>query len=404
MSTNRRVLLWLVILAYVAFGLVTAVIGVVISRFQETYAVPLWVAAFLPFAFYLAYGLCSMPFGVWMDRAGARPALVVGMLLMTIGCFLFYVSTTWPLMILMVFLIGVGVTAIQTAGNPIIRELDAPEKYSANLTVIIGIGALGYAVSPVMVPYLELKGFTWQFVYLIFGVMNLAILLLLAAAKFPEARTTEQEKVRLDAIVELARHPIVVAYSLGIFLYVGAEVGVSSYIVSYMQQVHGMGLQDSLWPAGSFWHDAFPSASALAVALFWGLQAVGRIAIGPLMTAVRPKTIFVVCSGLCVVTLAVALLGSTRLALVAFALNGLFTCASFTLIFSAAIQSFDANHGTLSGLLCTAVIGGAIFGGLVGVAGEAWGMKAGMALNLVAFVYVFLLAVFGRGRLDIEPA
>lgn len=401
---RRRLLLWLVTLAYVAFGLVTAVIGVVISRFQETYDVPLWVAGLLSFAFYLAYGLCSIPVGLWMDRKGARPALVAGMALMTLGCFLCYLASSWPAMLATVFLIGIGVTAIQTAGNPVIRELDAPAHYSANLTVIIGIGALGYAVSPVLVPYLERSGFAWQSVYLLFGVMNLALLLPMVFVQFPEARVTESERVRLETIATLLKHPIVVTYTLGIFMYVGAEVGVSSYIVTFMQQVHGMGLQDSLWPDGTFWHAAFPSASALVVALFWALQAVGRIALGPLLRHVRPKAVLVVCSGLCTLALAGAIVGSTPVALVAFALNGLFTCASFTLIFSAAIQSFDANHGTISGILCTAVVGGAVFGALVGGAGEAWGMRAGMALNLIACGYVFVLALVGRGRLDVEPA
>ncbi len=399
---RNRLLLWLVCLAYIAFGLVTAVIGVVISRFQETYNVPLWIAASLPFAFYLAYGIGSIPFGLMMDRKGGRPVILLGMFLMTLGCFLFYLSASWWLTVAMVFLIGIGVTAIQTAGNPIIRDLDIPARYSSNLTVIIGIGALGYAISPVMVPYFELKGFSWQTVYLIFGCINLALLLLLAAVRFPPARTTEAERVRLETIAELLKNPVVATYTLGIFLYVGGEVGVSSYIVSYMEKIHRLGLQDSMWPNDSFWYSAVPSASALAVAMFWALQAIGRLIIGPLMNVVRPKTIFVCCSALCVASLIMALLAASHAALVCFALTGLFTCASFTLIFSGVIQTFDSNHGTISGILCTAIIGGAIVGGLVGVIGDAWGMRAGMMVNVASFLYVFLLALRGRGRLDVS--
>jgi FHS family L-fucose permease-like MFS transporter len=399
---SKRVLLLLICLAYVAFGLVTAVIGVVISRFQETYGVPLWVAGFLPFAFYLAYGLCSIPFGLLMDRKGGRPVILLGMLLMTLGCFLFYFSLNWLMMIVMVFLIGVGVTAIQTAGNPAIRELDTPLRYSANLTTIIGVGAVGYAISPLMVPYFELKGFSWQAVYLIFGFINLVLLVFLAAVRFPPAQTTEEERVRPETIALLLKNPIIITYTLGIFLYVGGEVGVSSYIVTYMEKVHGLGLQDSIWEKGSFWYSAFPSASAFAVALFWALQAIGRIVIGPMMNAIKAKLIFMLCSGLCVTSLLVALLASSHVALIAFTLTGLFTCASFTLIFSGAIQSFAFNHGTISGILCTAIIGGAVVGGLVGAVGEAWGMRTGMILNLLAFLYVFLLAVWGRGKLEIE--
>ncbi len=401
-KNSNRILLVLVCLAYVAFGLVTAVIGVVISRFQETYGVPLWIAAFLPFAFYLAYGLCSVPFGLLMDRRGGRPVILLGMLLMSLGCFLCYVASSWWLMIVMVFLIGVGVTAIQTSGNPIIRELDSPGRYSANLTVIIGIGALGYAISPVMIPYFELRGYSWQTGYLMFGFVNLALFVFLSATRFPPARTTEAEKVRPETITRLLKNPIIITYTLGIFLYVGGEVGVSSYIVTYMEKVHRLGLQDSIWAEGSFWYSAFPSASALAVALFWALQAIGRIVIGPMMNAVKPRPIIIVCSSLCVLSLLTAMLTPGRVALVLFMLTGLFTCASFTLIFSGAIQSFESNHGTISGILCTAVIGGAVVGGLVGAVGEAWGMKAGMSLNLLAFLYVFLLAVWGRGKLAIE--
>jgi len=398
----NRILLLLVCLAYVAFGLVTAVIGVIISRFQETYHVPLWVAGLLPFAFYLAYGLCSIPFGLLTDRKGGRLVILLGMFLMTSGCFLSYLSNNWMLTIVMVFLIGVGVTAIQTAGNPIIRELDAPSRYSSNLTTIIGIGAVGYAISPVMVPFFELKGWSWQTAYLIFGVINLALLLLLGAVRFPTTALSEQEKVRTDSIVALLRNPIIIVYSLGIFLYVGGEVGVSSYIVSYMERIHGVGLQDSLWAEGSFWHSAFPSVSALVVALFWALQAIGRMIVGPMMIRIKPQTIFVICSGLCSLSLLLALMAPSRLALISFVLTGFFTCASFTLIFSGAIQSFETNHGTISGILCTAVVGGAIVGGLEGVIGEVWGMRAGMGINLVAFLYVFFLAILGKGRLNIE--
>ena len=135
---------------------------------------------------------------------------------------------------------------------------------------------------------------------------------------------------------------------------------------------------------------------------FWALQAIGRIIIGPMMKAVKPRIMFIVCSGLCVASFLVALLASSRVSLVSFTLTGLFTCASFTLIFSGAIQSFEANHGTISGILCTAIIGGAVVGGLVGAVGEAWGMRAGMAINLLALLYVFLLAVWGKGKLSVE--
>lgn len=400
-SFRNKYLLIITILMYIAFGLVTAVIGVIIDKFQAEFDLPLQIAALLPFAFYLAYGFFSIPFGVAMDRVGARFVLLLGMVLMTLGSFLFYISDNYIIIILMIFAIGVGVTAIQTAGNPFIRELDSPSKYTANLTAIIGIGALGYAVSPLLVPLVQSNGLSWNYVYLIFAIINGILLILLLLAKFPQVHILEEEKIKVAQVASLLKNPIIIAYSLGIFLYVGAEVGTSSYILIFMNKVHGVGYQDSFWKAGSIWNAAFPSKSALVVALFWLLQAAGRLIIAPMMKHISERKIFIFHSLGTIILLIVAIIGTTNISLVAFALVGYFTCASFTSIFSAAVNSFDANHGTISGILGTAIVGGAFIGWLVGAVGGMVNMEWGMAINLIAFGYVFALAVWGKGKLDI---
>ena len=207
---SHRFLLIVTILIYVTFGLVTSVIGVIIDKFQIQYNVPLQVAAFLPFAFYLSYGLFSIPFGVQMDRLGAKDVMVMGMALMTVGCILLYLSNNYILVIAMIFLSGIGVTAIQTAGNPFIRELDNPERYTANLTTIIGINALGCALSPMLVPVIQAKGFPWSAIYLIFGVISLVLLIMLISAKVPKIRLLEEEKINTAAIGALLKEPIII--------------------------------------------------------------------------------------------------------------------------------------------------------------------------------------------------
>lgn len=401
---RNRYLLIITILMYIAFGLVTSVIGVVIDKFQSEYNLPLQIAALLPFAFYLSYGLFSIPFGIAMDRISARFVLLLGMALMTLGSFLFYLSDNYLIVILMIFTIGVGVTAIQTAGNPFIRELDAPSRYTANLTAVIGIGALGYAFSPLLVPIVQSYGFSWNSVYLIFGCINAVLFVLLYLAKFPEVHLLEEEKIKIAQVRSLLRNPIIITYSLGTFLYVGAEVGTSSYILIFMSKVHGVGNHESFWQPGSLWYSAFPSKSALVVGLFWLLQALGRLVIAPMMKHVGEKNIFIFHSFGTIVMLVLAILGSEDISLVAFALVGYFTCASFTSIFSATINSFDSNHGTISGILGTSIVGGAFWGWLVGAVGSFSNMKWAMMINLVAFTYVFALAVWGKGKLDVQPA
>ena len=400
-SKSRSFLIIITIAIYVAFGLVTSVIGVIIDKFQVQYNVSLNVAALLPFAFYLSYGIFSVPFGIQMDRIGGKAVLIIGMVLMTLGCFLLYLSNNYILVISMIFLTGIGVTAIQTAGNPFIRELDSPSRYTANLTIIIGVGALGYAFSPLLVPYIQSKGLPWSHVYLIFAIISLILLLLLLAAKIPKMTLLEEEKINVAAIGALLKEPVIITYTLGIFFYVGAEVGTSSYILVFMDKVHNFGNNVSLWDKGSFMAQSFPSASALVVGLFWLFQAIGRLIIGQMMKYFKPRSIFIFHSAGTCITLIIAIISPAKVALVAFAITGYFTCASFTSIFSAAIQSFNKYHGAISGILCTAIVGGAVIGFLVGSVGNAFGMQIAMMVNLIAFLYVFAIALWGKGKLNI---
>lgn len=401
-AKKNRLLLFVTVLLYISFGLLTSVIGVIIDRFQVDYNVSLTVAALLPFAFFLSYGLTSIPFGIAMDKYGAKSILLLGTILMMVGSFLCYLSNNYIVIILVIFLVGVGVTAIQVAGNPFIRELDTPAKYTANLTIIIGIGSLGYAFSPLLVPMIQSNGFSWKSVYLLFGIINAIILVLLVLSKFPDIKLIDDEKINFSKINALLKSPIIITYSLGIFLYVGAEVGVSSYIITYMSKIHGVSNSQSFWGEGSFMYSAFPSKTALVVAFFWLFQAFGRLIISPMMKFVSEKKIFVFHSLGTVIALIVAIMGNMNTALIAFALVGYFTCASFTSIFSAAINSFKENHGTISGILGTAIVGGAIVGWLVGFTGQFSTMKWGMLINVLAFTYVFALAIWGKGKLDIK--
>jgi fucose permease len=247
---------------------------------------------------------------------------------------------------------------------------------------------------------IEANGLSWNTIYLFFGIINVILLLLLIIAKFPAIAISKDEKIHFPVIRTLLTEPIIITYTIGIFLYVGAEVGTSSYIITFMEKIHGIGVNESFWNKGSFFASVFPSVSALAVAAFWLFQAIGRLIIGPLMRYIKPRTIFITHSALTWITLLISIYSPARLALIGFALTGYFTSASFTSIFSAAIQSFDKYHGTLSGILCTAIVGGAFLGFLVGFVGDTINLRAAMYINILAFSYVFVLAKWGKGKLD----
>jgi fucose permease len=393
-------LLWVFFLAYFTFGMVTNCLGVVIPEVIKQYQLSLFAAGILAFAFYVAYGLFSLPTGLGMERFGARPLILLGVLLMALGCLVVSWARNYPLTLAMIFAVGVGVTVLQTAGNPLIQSLDRPENYHRNLTLTIGFCGIGAFIGPFVLAFIRGTGRDWQVLYLFFAALCVILLLLLAVSAFPARTVGTSERIRLDQVGKLLSNPIVLFYSLGIFCYVGAEVGTASWIVKFFERVHHLSAEVSNVGAASLLHRVLPTLPALVVALFWGLQGTGRLVSGPLLNKLGSRRMLRVYSFLTVAFLLLATFGSRRMSVLGFAACGFFTSLLFTLIFSGAINSFSQNQGTISGLLCTACVGGALEPPLVGWVGDHFGMRAAMLVPALSFTYVFGLAVFGRAKYD----
>ena len=398
--TNRPApLLWVFFLAYFTFGMITNVLGVVIPEVIKEYHLSLFAAGILAFAFFLAYGLCSIPTGLLMDRLGARPMVLVGVLLMALGCLVVAWARTYPVMVAMIFTVGVGVTVLQTAGNPLIQHLDRVENYHRNLTLTIGFCGIGAFLGPFILAFFTGTGRPWQTLYLFFAALSLVLLGLLRASRFPEpaAARAGQESV---SHWKLLLNPIVLFYSLGLFCYVGAEVGTASWIVKFFERVHGLSAEVSPAQAASLFRKVLPTLPALIVALFWGLQGTGRLVSGAVLNRFGSRRILRLYSFLALASLLVATFGSQTITAVGFAACGFFTSVLFTLIFSGTINSFTENHGAISGLLCTACVGGAVVPPLVGLVGDHFGMAAAMMVPALCFAYVFGLAMLGRAKYE----
>jgi len=398
--TNRPApLLWVFFLAYFTFGMITNVLGVVIPEVIKEYHLSLFAAGFLAFAFFLAYGLCSIPAGLLMDRLGARPMVLVGVLLMSLGCLVVAWAQSYPLMVAMIFTVGVGVTVLQTAGNPLIQHLDRVENYHRNLTLTIGFCGIGAFLGPFILAFFTGTGRPWQTLYLFFAALSLALLGLLWGSRFPDpapARAGEESVSHWRLLL----NPIVLFYSLGIFCYVGGEVGTASWIVKFFERVHGLSADVSQVQAASLVRKVLPTLPALIVALFWGLQGTGRLISGAVLNRFGSRRILRLYSFLTVASLLAATFGSQTVTAVGFAACGFFTSVLFTLIFSGTINSFAENHGAISGLLCTACVGGAVVPPLVGLVGDHFGMTAAMMVPALCFGYVFGLAMLGRAKYE----
>jgi len=400
MNNRPAPLLWVFFLAYFTFGMITNILGVVIPEVIRDYHLSLFTAGILPLAFYLAYGVCSIPSGLLMERLGARPLVLLGVLVMALGSLVVAWARNYPLMVAMIFAVGVGVTVLQTAGNPLIQHLDRTENYHRNLTLTIGFCGIGAFLGPFILAFFTGTGQPWQTLYIFFAVLSLVLLILLVVSRFPERSVESGGQVPLAHYARLLLNPIVLFYTLGIFCYVGAEVGTASWIVKFFERVHGLGSEASQVQAASLLRKVLPTLPALVVALFWGLQGAGRLVSGAVLNRFGSRRILRLYSFLALASLLVATFGTPTLTAVGFSACGFFTSVLFTLIFSGTINSFTENHGAISGLLCTACVGGAVMPPLVGLVGDHFGLRVAMAVPALCFAYVFGLAMLGRAKYE----
>jgi FHS family L-fucose permease-like MFS transporter len=393
-------LLWVIFLGYFTFGMITNVLGVIIPEVIKQYQLSLFAAGLLAFGFFLAYGLCSIPTGLLMDRFGAKLLVLLGVALMGLGCLVVSWANNYPLIISMIFAVGVGVTVLQTAGNPLIQHLDRPENYHRNLTLTIGFCGIGAFLGPFLLAFIRGSGRGWQTLYIAFAGLCVVLLLALALSSFPTLPTQTSDRFRFDQLSKLLKNPTVLTYSLGVFFYVGAEVGTASYIVKFFEKVHSLSAEVANLQATTFFGKVVPTLPALIVALFWLAQGSGRLLSGAVLNKFGSRRILRFYALMTVACPLLANFGSKNMTVIGFVACGFFTSVLITLIFSGTINTFPENPGTISGLLCTAIVGGALLPPLVGLIGDNLGMRAAMTVPALAFAYVFGLAMFGRAKYE----
>jgi fucose permease len=386
--------------SYFTFGIVLNVVGVMIPVLIKQYHLSLFVGGLLAFALYIPFGVCSIPAGLVADRFGPKPVVLFGVFLMAVGCGIMMLVKGFVSIALSAVVIGAGIALLETAGNPLIEHLDRRENYHRNLTLTIGFCGIGAFAGPFCLSALQTHGQSWQWLYAGYALLCLVLLLALAFSNFPEREAAPGGKLRPREIVILLSHPVAVTYFLAIFFYVGAEVGTASWIVKFFQQVHGLSVVRLPGPGDSLLMRNLPALPVLIVSLFWGLQGLGRLTSGPGIRKLGARSMLRLYALGATCCLLLAVFGPVPLTAIGFAACGFFTSVLFTLLFSGAVNAFVESQGTLSGLLVTASIGGAVIPPLVGLTADHLGIRLAMMVPLLCFLYVLAISVVGRAKYE----
>ena len=397
-KNNYFFLLIALAFAYLTFGAITNVAGAIVPKIKETYHVSGSASSFLASVFFIAYGLTSVPFGVLINKSGTKFTLIFGSLITTIGVFMFASVPGYYANMTAMFICGVGITAIQVAANPLVKEVSNPEKYSRNLTLFMVLFGAGSYLAPHVVTFVKLRGMEWNYTYWIFTIVSIVMLFCLAFPKYPEEKTSAgKEKKSEKSFTFLLRDPLMIMYTLAIFLYVGVEVGVANNIGLFLEDVH---------KATNVLGTGAEAIKNSAIANYWLGLLLGRLMGSFVLDKIPTKRaiqIYIFCA-------AISLLGaisSKNLTLVlwAFPAVGFFISIMFPSIYGLAIESYKKEYsGMVSGILCTAIIGGAVIGPVIAKVAEMAGSiqkpnwYIGMLIAFACYAYIFTVGIWAKGK------
>ena len=395
-SKDFTALLAAVAFAYFSFGAITNVAGAIIPKIRETYSVSSSLSSFLAATFFIAYGLTSVPWGMFMDKAGKKKTLLLSSAITTLGVLLFAAIQSFGMNMFSMFLCGVGITGVQVALNPLVAEISDPAKYSRNLTAFMVINGAGSSLAPFLVTFLKDQGLHWSTTYWVFTAIAVVMLAAIAIPKFPSEQATETKEV--EQVEDetnytfdlLTSKPLIYLYAAGIFLYVGVEVGVANTIGFYFEDKFNI--------------SALAGADAEAIknstiGLYWmGLLAgrlVGTAVLNKVSGKVAIRTYIALAAGM----LYLAMTGDFKQAQWAFPAIGFFISIMFPTIYSLATNSFPKEYNNaISGILCTAIIGGAAIGPVIAKVAEVFqgsaavpNWDAGLVVAFACYAYIFIL-------------
>lgn len=437
-SNSYKVGMSVIASIFFIFGFATTFIITLSAQVQDIFSLTNFQAQLLNFAFFITYALISIPIGLYIKKIGYKTALIIGLFLMALGAFLFYPSASIPsfeLFLLSTFILAAGVVFLQTAANPYVTALGPQDTASSRLNLTQALNSIATMLAPWIISVFIIKGTSEmlsaaeraqsvQMPFIIMATIIILIALMIMAIKLPEIAKTSTERK------SVWKYPHVLLGALGIFFYVGAEVGNGGLMTKYF--VNTLGLTSEV--------------ATKYVAIYWGGAMVGRffgsfmfsgISMAKKITYALPVLVLALISGsfvtgwswnigliflaIAVVNFIIMQIGTGKaartlavFALVAAALDiittfstgqvalwtvvsiGLFNSIMFPNIFTLAVKDLDSGElSTASGVINTMIFGGAIIPPIMGMVADNYGYTWAFIVPAICYLYIFFFAVKG---------
>ena len=379
-------------------GFITCMNDILIPHLQKIFTLTNFQAMLVQFCFFTAYAIMSIPMGHLVGKIGYKNGVIGGFLLTAVGCLLFYPaadSQSYPTFLGALFILASGVTLLQVSGNPYVTLLAKPGKESATLTLVQAFNSLGTTIAPkigallIFTDAAQKASKAEQIASVQIPYLGLAGLLILLAVfvkmiRLPDARkiAVEESEHNHDGKHNVWQYKHLVFGMVGIFCYVGAEVSIGSFMVNILGFLKGLSHAEG----------------ADMLMYYWGGAMVGRFLGSAVMARVAPNRYLAFNASVATALLVIAIMvgkGNANIAMWALLAIGFFNSIMFPTIFSLATKNLGKFTNSASGILCTAIVGGALIPVLQGKIADDFGMMISYVAPAVCYLYIVFFALKG---------
>jgi MFS transporter, FHS family, L-fucose permease len=389
------------------WGFLTCLNDILVPHLKSIFDLNYAKVMLIQFAFFGAYFIFSIPSAKIIDWMGYQRSMVAGLLTMGVGAFLFVPAASapsFPLFLGALIVLAAGITCLQVAANPYVTVLGKPETASSRLNLTQAFNSLGTFLAPFFGGLLILsaapktieeiralgpaalqayrlhEAATVKTPYVGLGIALVVLAIAIGSFKLPKIPHAQHqlgEKVD-DSIW---RHPSLILGALGIFVYVGAEVSIGSFLVNYFGQPEIGGLTEKV--AASF------------VAFYWGGAMVGRFIGSALLRKISTNKLLGTCAICAAALVAISMLSSGHVAMYSIILVGFFNSIMFPSIFTLGVAELGPLTGDGSGIMIMAIVGGAILPVAQGAIADRIGIHHAFFLPVICYLYILYFALSG---------
>lgn len=435
-KTSYRNSFILLTVLFFLWGFITVLVDSLIPRLRELFTLSYFQAGLVQFAFFGAYFVLSVPAGNILSKIGYKKGIILGLVTLAVGCLLFYPAASFRqfgIFMLAYFTLAGGMTILQVAANPYVAVLGSEEGASSRLNLSQAFNSLGTAIAPAvgalfilsdtvkssteiaaLTPaakdaYLAAEAAAVQKPFLGLAAFILLITGVFVFAKLPKLMSEKSTGTYAEAFSNKG----LALGVLGIFFYVGAEVAIGSYLVNYFLDMGMvpliqasptmMGIADTVANMFRKTLDGTDSKALLGifVIFYWSGAMVGRFIGSFLMKVMKPAFVLSIFAILAITAIVISMMTTGYVSMWSILSVGLFNSIMFPTIFTLAIDGMGELKPKGSGLLCMAIVGGAIIPPLYGLLIDGIGFKMAFLLVIACYAYIFYYGWSQRNRVAV---